>query len=236
MCTVTFIPTKSGFVFSSSRDERTVRPTVFPQFYTVNGEDVVYPKDEVAKGTWIAASRKKRMACLLNGGFENHIKKTNYRKSRGLILLESFDYDSIQSYINEVNLADIEPFTLLLIDYKDEMEFVELIWTGEKKHIRQVPNDVTGLWSSATLYSKEQKLEREDWFEKWLVKHQLAEDKNILNFHLGKHSDVDSNNILMKRGNDLQTISVSQLKVTYDKALFYYHDVLDNVNSEQIVV
>ncbi len=121
MCTVTYVPIQNGFLLTSSRDEKVYRATLLPKEYSLADQKLIYPKDEVADGTWISHSSNKRIACLLNGGFENHIKQKKYRKSRGLILLESFDYITIDSFITSINLEQIEPFTMLLIDYKDEL-------------------------------------------------------------------------------------------------------------------
>lgn len=75
MCTVTYIPTKNGFCFTSNRDEKASRETIQPTIYINNGMELIYPKDKVAGGTWVAADGKNRIACLLNGAFEGHKKK-----------------------------------------------------------------------------------------------------------------------------------------------------------------
>jgi len=83
MCTVSFIPLQNGFLLTSNRDEKSYRPTISPQVYTENEMKLLYPKDEKAGGTWIVARNDGTSIILLNGAFINHIKLTNYRKSRG---------------------------------------------------------------------------------------------------------------------------------------------------------
>jgi len=78
MCTVTYIKTATGFLLTSTRDEQAVRPTLAPKKYSVNGIDLVYPKDELAGGTWIAANNSGRYACLLNGAYKKHLRQANY--------------------------------------------------------------------------------------------------------------------------------------------------------------
>ena len=104
MCTVTYIPKPDGFLLTSSRDEKINRTTLPPRSYTHNHQELIYPKDTKGLGSWIAISHKKRIACLLNGAFENHAKKETYTKSRGLILTESFNYLMIDDFINDIDL------------------------------------------------------------------------------------------------------------------------------------
>ena len=230
MCTVTYIPVKGGFILTSSRDEKVFRPTLKPQLYMHGKRLVIYPKDEIAGGTWIA-SDQNRLACLLNGAFDNHVKKDFYSKSRGTILLESYMY-SIDDFVQNINLDEIEPFTLLLIDYEDTVHITELIWDGKSKHLNVPKNSIPQIWSSATLYSKEERMQRQEWFNDWLIKYRDVEDFNILNFHTVKHTDNSSNNVLMKRENGLQTLSISQIRATEGFSKFLYYDLNDKSKLE----
>lgn len=228
MCTVTYLPIKNGFVLTSSRDEKIHRPTLKPKVYKYSDSLLIYPKDKLANGTWIAANNKHQMACLLNGAFENHEKKYNYTKSRGQILLDCFLYKDFSTAIKNIQLKGVEPFTLLLIEYKKELIFRQLVWDEKVTHIKTLPNNIPQIWSSATLYSKQDREVRKKWFSKWIEIHRNSSDLNILNFHTTKHGNTESNDIIMKRENDLQTVSVSQLKVNTLNESFLYHDLLDN--------
>lgn len=227
MCTVTYIPLKEGFVLTSSRDEKVHRPTLKPKVYNHNDTLLVYAKDKIASGTWIAASNKNKIACLLNGAFQNHVKKAYYTKSRGQVLIDCFEYNSFEEALENMDLAGVEPFTLLLIDYSDEIVFYQLVWDGVRKHIQSKPNDVTQIWSSATLYSPQDRAIRNIWFDNWIENHKDKIDFDILNFHTTKHSDIESNEIIMKRENDLQTVSVTQIIVNAQYESFFYHDMVD---------
>ena len=72
----------------SNRDEAVSRKTIPPKLYEENEVSLVYPKDEVAGGTWIGSSSKNRLLCLLNGAFVKHDRKSSYKKSRGIIVKE----------------------------------------------------------------------------------------------------------------------------------------------------
>ena len=98
MCTVTYIPTPEGCIVTSNRDEKITRERALsPQEYLIEGKKIIFPKDPKAGGTWVANNETK-IIVLLNGAQEKHIPKPNYRKGRGLVVLDlmtaenTFDY------------------------------------------------------------------------------------------------------------------------------------------------
>lgn len=226
MCTVTYIPTAGGFILTSSRDEQVKRSTAAPALYEVNGNKIVFPKDEMAGGTWIASNLNERKACLLNGAFTNHIKKTHHNKSRGNMLLDSFSYQTIDEFARKVDLYHVEPFTLLLFEGNINPAMLCLVWDGEKKHISHLNFLEPQIWSSATLYNSQQKAMRSEWFYTWLNNHEEYNDYRIADFHLQKHTNESDINIFMKRNESLQTVSISQLISTCNATKFVYHDFL----------
>ena len=232
MCTVTFIPTDTGFFLTSSRDEKISRWTIPPMYYDHDGAKLLYPKDVAGGGTWIAASLDGRSACLLNGAFENHEKKNNYSKSRGLILIESFNEDPGYFVKNTAHLKSIEPFTLLTMDFSsgELREFFEFRWNGVTLFEKSLPLNNSNIWSSATLYSKHVQLEREVLFKNWLGQNKMTEDKNILDFHNRKHGLSPNKDILMNGGGGLRTVSISQIKLHQGQLEFKYLDVVKNLD------
>ena len=230
MCTVTYIPTSTGFYFTSSRDERASRDTLIPAVYEREGIKLVYPRDLKAGGTWIASSLEGRTACLLNGAFVNHEKKDSYSRSRGLILLESFSYKNVDQFSNEVDLENVEPFTLLLLDINSgELEsFKEFRWDGEKKYLKEIEMSTSQIWSSATLYNSNVQQKRKVLFNQWLHKHSDFEDAMILDFHNRKHGLANSEDLLMKGEGDLMTLSISQIHFNQGESVFNYHDIINS--------
>jgi len=231
MCTVTYIPTSGGFILTSSRDEQIKRPTLAPALYQVEGKNIVFPKDEIAGGTWIAADLIDRKACLLNGAFFDHIKKPHYNVSRGKILIESFSYQSIHDFVKHVNLQNVEPFTLLLFQGNINPDMYSLIWDGENKHFTNLNYLEPQIWSSATLYNKNQSELRARWFFDWLNNNNEHSDYRISDFHLHHHTTEIETDILMKRNNFLQTLSVSQIRSTDELNEFIYVDLLSQQQS-----
>ena len=127
MCTVTFIKHKDGFSLTSNRDEQASRPTFAPQVYQEYNQNLVYPKDQKAGGTWIASSEQNVSVCLLNGAFKKHTRQLPYDRSRGQVLKERFAFKSNEDFIHHVDLNKVEPFTLLMIDHTDELDFKVLV-------------------------------------------------------------------------------------------------------------
>lgn len=225
MCTLTYIPLKSGFVVTSNRDELAFRPTLAPKIYPNKEQELIYPKDEVANGSWIAISNQRKMACLLNGGFEKHERKAIYRKSRGIILLESLEANSFSQFIDEVDLMEIEPFTLLLFEFQRKVIIRQLVWDGQQKYVETIDGTVPQIWSSASLYSQEDRSLRKKWFGDWLRQFKGRDDYDILNFHSAKHTENSTKNILMEAEHHLQTVSISQINIQQEEAYFLYDDL-----------
>ncbi|AUC86091.1 hypothetical protein CW731_12720 [Polaribacter sp. ALD11] len=91
MCTVTYLLLgNNNFILTSNRDETPLRKTIPPKEYLENGVELTYPKDEIARGIWIGLSDKKRLVCLLNGGFVAHKRKLPYKMSRGIVVKKIF--------------------------------------------------------------------------------------------------------------------------------------------------
>jgi hypothetical protein len=230
MCTVTFIPTNEGFYFTSSRDEKASRATIPPTTYQFGGIELVFPKDEQAGGTWIASNQFGKTVCLLNGAFINHQKAKQYDKSRGLILLESFNFETANEFCAKIELNNIEPFTLLTLDYQAGKlnSFYEFRWDGNKKYLKKLPHSENQIWSSATLYAPSVQETRQFLFNSWINKFQGFEDKEILNFHNRKHGLNINEDILMQGQGDLRTLSISQIHIQQNNATFNYFDIENN--------
>lgn len=225
MCTVTYIPiNKTDFILTSSRDVPFVREkALFPKEYLEDDIPVFYPKDGKAGGTWIGKSSKKRLICLLNGGFKNHYlttpSNTKYRKSRGIIVLDLLKESDINSALSEIDLNNIEPFTLVIVDWNNDLQLIELVWDGKLKHIKNLEQKHR-IWSSATLYDNDMKSMREDWFMDWqnnfCPKHISKTELNtlyksrILNFHRSAGIGDCNVDVLMKR-KLVGTVSITQV-------------------------
>ncbi len=175
-----------------------------------------YPKDSLAGGTWIGTSSKKRLVCLLNGGFGPHERLEEYRKSRGLIVKELLVATNTLAFLQTTNLVDIEPFTLISIDWKRKLELHQLIWDGHKKHLQKIPISPQ-IWSAPMLYSKEIKQNREILFRKFLIDNQNELGQKVLmEFHKKFKMDREF----------VQTTSITQFVRTNQTSEMIYKDLL----------
>ena len=110
MCTVTFIPVKEDeYIFTHNRDEKLTRKSSLPPKERCFGDKkLIYPVDSDKNGTWFCCDKSNKVACILNGAFEKHKSNPPYKKSRGVIVLESFLNNSFENWIEDVNLKKAE--------------------------------------------------------------------------------------------------------------------------------
>ncbi|HFA51245.1 MAG TPA: hypothetical protein ENJ95_19710 [Bacteroidetes bacterium] len=224
MCTVTYIPQKeNNFILTSNRDEAAARS---PQNLTQieqHGLQLIFPKDAGAGGTWIAASDDGRVACLLNGAFEKHKHMPPYRHSRGLMVLDSFRYSSAKLFIGKYNFEGLEPFTFIMVGHGG---LYELIWDGKKPHARQL--DISGkyIWSSSTLYPKDIRLKRKQWFSDWIKNRNDFSLEAIQYFHKYGGEADPLNGYVMNRHNVVQTVSITNVVKKEKEMEMIYDDLI----------
>ncbi|HAC15551.1 MAG TPA: hypothetical protein DCE78_06350 [Bacteroidetes bacterium] len=226
MCTVSYIPLKTGFVFTSNRDESPSRLTHPPSVHHTDFGHIIYPEDEKG-GSWIGVDSGDRVICLLNGAFEKHIRKDRYRKSRGKILIEAFNSFDFKSFVEHTNLIDIEPFTLIWIEFNKSEHIHELIWDGSGKHTNTLNSEENHLWQSSTLYTPQQKITRQSWFKNWLTDNAQKVSPDTLSFHTKSYTFDSECDILMKRAN-VETVSISQIRIDTNLTQFKYIDLVRN--------
>ena len=222
MCTVTiFYKGNNDFVLTSNRDEAPNRRSIPPKVYNENATAMLFPKDELAGGTWIGISEKNRMICLLNGGFTKHKRKDSYQFSRGVIVKDLLASDTIEDAINNYNFKNVEPFTIVIADWNAKLQFFELVWDGDTSHFNKLPSE-TKIWSSSTLYSDEMKVKRHRWFEDFKNDNELT-SKSVLHFHSNETDNKDFG-IVMNRG-FVKTTSITQVEKSKDTLSMNYFDL-----------
>lgn len=227
MCTVTLVSKDNkGFVLTSNRDEAIGRETLPISTYEFNGKLLAFPKDKRAGGTWIAASNHQSVICLLNGGHQNHIKKSTYRHSRGIVVTDILQEENLSQALQLYNCDGLEPFTLVAVDWRYKLHFYELVWDGSRKHFRSLDTNQQHIWSSSTLYTNEMKQMRRNWLSEYSIDQELNAE-NLLDFH--KNAGVgDVNCDLMIMRENLQTRSITQIQLEDDDLQMRYEDLLKN--------
>ena len=229
MCTVTFFPKGDHqYTLTSNRDVAPDRHADELLSQNINGQKVVYPKDPKAGGTWIAIGEKGRMVCLLNGGFIKHVVAPPYKKSRGLIVLESFEWDSFEAFAKEYDFEHIEPFTLIGLNPAEG--YFEFRWTGEMRFLRKLDNQSPIIWSSSTLYNRPIRATRQSWFEQWL-KDENTNPESIIDFHLNGGEPDLINGFVMNRSNIVCTTSISQVVFENQETIIRHTDLITQATS-----
>jgi len=226
MCTVTFLPLpNSNFILTSNRDEQPLRETFAPKKYEENGIEMLFPKDKIAGGTWIGVSSKNRLVCVLNGAYKKHTRKEIYKKSRGVIAKEILKTSNLNKYIDHLDLEEIEPFTMVIVDWNDGvLNLFEFIWDETKKYFNKLKNEPQ-IWSSSTLYVDAIKQTREKWFHNWTTNNEFT-SSTILNFHHSEIGDKEQS-IFMKRSY-VETVSITSVKKENTTIEMRYEDTIND--------
>jgi hypothetical protein len=194
-----------------------------------NGQKLFFPKDADAGGSWIVMKENGDAAVLLNGAFINHTAEPPYRLSRGIILLDIISTNKPSVTVAKINLQDIEPFTLILLENKSLYEFR---WDGSEKFYKQLNINMSYIWSSATLYDGFVIKKREQWFTSFLNDHPTPTQRDILNFHRFTGDGDKQNDLLMTRDGMYTTVSITSILLTKDRGCIEYLDISNNSSSE----
>ena len=231
MCTVTYLPVnKREFILTSNRDEDASRATALPIMeYKINNRTVFFPKDQQANGTWIAYDVKGYTLCLLNGAFQPHVRKKAYRKSRGLMLLDFYNFCEPEDFANQYDFTGIEPFTLIMAYSCSDTETVllyELKWDELKATLIKHDSSLPLIWSSVTLYTPEVIQARGIWFNNWLEKHTTYTKDDILFFHHFAGTGTTENDLVINRGNK-KTVSICCINKYLSHTEIIYEDIVN---------
>lgn len=231
MCTVTFIPGKGRVTITSNRDEKlTRRQAIAPAVYQAGQYKLIYPKDAAAEGSWIGLKENGDAAVLLNGGFLPHQPQPHYAKSRGLIFLDILKAIRPVICVMKLELNNIEPFTLILLENNSLYEFR---WDGKEKHCRQLTVVRPHIWSSVTLYNSQVIRKRESWFNSFMNKYPDPTQRDILNFHRFTGDGDTGNDLLMRRDGIYSTVSITSVMLTADRGSMKYIDLGDGSTIEK---
>lgn len=237
MCTVTYLPTPTGFILTSNRDESPLRAALQLQKQSLtNGVELLFPQDTKAGGTWISVASNNKLLVLLNGAFEPHQRVLPYRRSRGLVVLDFFNYPTAAQFLQEYDFEQIEPFTMVIYS---EDTLTEFRWDAQQKHIR--PLDVKGqyIWSSAPLYTSVYQGIREQLFQNWVAQYPDLgyQTKDVVQFlHKGK-TGSEADDFVMNRFNIVRTVSITCIEKTKQQFALQHHDLLhQQLIEDQLVI
>jgi len=224
MCTVSFVATNDKIIITSNRDEKTIRPSAIPpRNYSVNGKNLIFPKDPKAGGTWFVVKADGTILVLLNGADEKHEVKLPYRKSRGLIVLDVISSISPKDFWTEIDLQDIEPFTLVLFQNK---ALFQLRWNGKEKDTKPLAIHQNHMWSSSTLYPSAIREKRSHWFHAFMDGNPEVSESKMHDFHRYTEKGNDENGLVINRNGEMKTLSITQSVVEKNKVIILHYDLI----------
>ena len=224
MCTVSFVNANGKIIITSNRDEKTLRPNAIePRNYLINNKKIIFPKDKKAGGTWFAIDEHSTILVLLNGADEKHTLKESYRKSRGLIVLELISSKSVIHAWKFIDLNNIEPFTLVLFE---NQRLYQLRWNELEKTTLELDTNQSNIWSSSTLYPKEIREKRANWFCTFLDTKPEVNAEEMFNFHRYTEAENTENGLVINRNDTLKTLSITQTIIEKNKVEIHYNDLI----------
>ena len=86
----------------------------------------------------------------------------------------------IEKELKTIDLFEIEPFTLVIVDWNLDLKLMEFVWDGSEGHLKNLPQEMH-IWSSSTLFTEEMKELRRKWFSTWREKNPIDQE-SILKF------------------------------------------------------
>ncbi|MCH2044455.1 MAG: NRDE family protein [Saprospiraceae bacterium] len=233
MCTVTFVPIQDNhYVLTSNRDESPLRSP--EKLHENSDRNLIYPREPLAGGTWICISQTGTWVCLLNGAFVKHVRKAPYRRSRGLVVLDFFEYTSAVQFFDEYELDNIEPFTIIAWD-QQKQELYDFRWDGEQRYLSILDKKETHIWSSCPLYPPEIQAKRKKWFTEFLANHNIQQAEEMLDFHHNAGEGDPENDLMITRyGGKLRTVSTTIIEQKESDLKISYNDLIHEKNSTRV--
>lgn len=229
MCTVSFISTGKKYILTSNRDEHISRaPALYPDQEIINNCRVIFPKDPQAGGSWFAINENGVTGVLLNGAFHKHTRAGKYSTSRGVVLLNIVSNPTPSFYFSQIELVNIEPFTIILFE---SGTLLELRWDGVKKYRKELDTNQNYIWSSVTLYDQKAIQKREALFNQFHGMNTNPDEESIIRFHSENYDDLE-NGFIINRNNKLKTFSITQAIFEETNIIMKHYDLLkEELNS-----
>ena len=140
-----------------------------------------------------------------------------------MLTLVQYQVLYIYKIIKNYDFNGIEPFTIILLDWKEQLGLYELIWDGYKIHFCEKPLKAT-IWSSSLLYSAEDKKKREQWFSDFLKTTDIITDDSIINFHKTAGEGNRKTNLVMDRV-FVKTKSITKFSKKKEACEMQYEDL-----------
>ena len=132
MCTISFLPNRSGFLLAMNRDEQVSRPRATPpRFRQTGSRKSLYPS-EPSGGTWIGVNDAGLTLALINW-YAKPQRDRAWCVSRGIVIPHLLAADVLAEvgvFFSDLPLMQINPFRLIAISAV-ERKIREWRWDGK---------------------------------------------------------------------------------------------------------
>jgi hypothetical protein len=204
-----------------NRDERlSRRPAFAPAIDQLRGVPFIAPRDGDHGGAWIGVNQFGLALCLLNRYEDRVEREARAYTSRGLLvknLLDSSSRIEAQRSVEEIDLREFQPFTLIALDPGERCLMIE--WTGGEL-IFGDGEPAMPLVSSSFDPSGARSARKAE-FEKLARSSGSIDARMLMNFHQSHAPARGPLSVCMHR-DDARTVSFSHIKVVADSVSFFY--------------
>jgi hypothetical protein len=132
MCTLTFVPTKDGYVAGMNRDEKLTRARAIPpKCFDFSGATALFPREN-SGGTWIGCNSHGNLLALLNWNDVTPPFGGAAVRSRGVLIPELIggaDLADTRARFARLDLDRVSPFRLIGAFLRESV-IVEWSWDG----------------------------------------------------------------------------------------------------------
>ncbi|RZK10488.1 MAG: class I SAM-dependent methyltransferase [Flavobacterium sp.] len=111
-------------------------------------------------------------------------------------------------------------------------KLISYVWDGETKHKEVKYHTLPHIWSSATLYPKEIRLQREKWFNEWLKSSKNFLQSDVIDFHKNAGKDDIENGLVMQRASNLATVSITSVEINVAAINMRHENLISDELSE----
>ena len=132
MCTLTFVPTKDGYVVGMNRDEKLTRAQAIPpKRFGFPAATALFPRED-SGGTWIGCNGHGNLLALLNWNDVKSRFDGKNLQSRGALIPELIggnDLADTRARFARLDLGGVSPFRLIGAFLRESL-IVEWSWDG----------------------------------------------------------------------------------------------------------
>lgn len=152
MCTLTIVPTETGYLAAMNRDELRSRPPALRDVAVSHGETRFISPREATGGTWIACNERGALLALLNWNLPGWRPNAASLVSRGTVILGLMSATEISAFEKGIGRLPFEllaPFRLVGI-FLEDRKLLEARWNGKTIEFLSFPWARRHWFSSST--------------------------------------------------------------------------------------